>query len=81
MTSQGAGWGKKDCIRLGLPELDYCIDLIKLNRGGYSEEYNNMYMSIAKHYTKKIAEVLHMECVLIEDCQDIVMQMNGQKAF
>jgi hypothetical protein len=61
-------------------KFNYSLGFIKLNRGGYSEEYNNMYTSIAKHYTKKIAEVLHVECVLIEDCQDIVMQVNGQKS-
>jgi hypothetical protein len=72
--------GEEYDTRLGLPELDYCVDLVKLNRGGYSEEYNNMYTSIAKHYTKKIAVVLCVECFLIEDCQDIVMQVNGQKA-
>ena len=59
-------------------KFNYCLRFIKLNRGGYSDEYNDMYTSIAKHYTKKIANALKVNCFLIIDCQDILMKADGQ---
>jgi len=61
-------------------KFNYCLNFIKLNRGGFSDEYDDMYTSIAKHYTKKIANILNVNCFLIENGQFIFMQVNGQKA-
>ena len=44
---------------------NYCLFFIKLNSGGYSDEYNDMYTNIAKHYSKKIAHALNAKALLI----------------
>ena len=61
---------------LGIPFSDYsyCLSLIKLNRGGTKQEYNDLYISMAKYYTEKISSVLHENCILVEDSQRILMK-------
>jgi len=65
----------EDDLGIEYSKYNICLSLIKLNRGGVLKEYYDLYESVAKYYAVKIFSELKLECILVEDCQNILLQL------
>lgn len=66
--------GMIDDMGIEFSKYDYCLSLIKINRGGKSKEYDDLYYSLAKYYAVKISEQLDAKCMLVENSQHILLE-------
>ena len=64
--------GMEDDMGIAFSQYDFCLSLDKINRGGVSEEYDNLYNSIAKYYIKRLSDEFNAKCILVEDSQRLL---------
>lgn len=66
--------GMLDDMGIKFTEYNYCLSLIKINRGGTGKEYDDLYYSLAKYYAVKIADELDCKCMVVENLQRILLE-------
>ena len=66
--------GMEDDMGIEFSKYNYCLSLVKINRGGKGKEYDDLYYSLAKYYAVKISDQLNSKCMLVENSQRILLQ-------
>ena len=64
----------EDDLGIVFSKYNYQLSLYKINRGGFSEEYNDLYYSVAKYYARKIATDINAQCMVVRNCQTILLE-------
>lgn len=67
--------GMEDDMGIEFSKYNYCLSLVKINRGGKGKEYDDLYYSLSKYYAIKISSQLNYRCMLVENSQHILLEI------